>query len=43
MATVKLSINSQSGILDTCGFPKDIYYYYKSWWGTEPVLHLFPH
>jgi beta-galactosidase len=37
------SINSQFGILDMCGFPKDTYYYYKSWWGSEPVLHLFPH
>jgi beta-galactosidase len=38
-----ISISSQSGIVDTCGFPKDVYYYYKSWWGSEPVLHLFPH
>lgn len=38
-----VSINSQSGILDTCGFPKDVYYYYKSWWSVEPVLHLSPH
>jgi beta-galactosidase len=37
------SINSQFGILDMCGFPKDNFYYYKSWWGEEPVLHLFPH
>jgi beta-galactosidase len=37
------SINSQFGIVDMCGFPKDAYYYYKAWWGTEPVLHLFPH
>jgi beta-galactosidase len=37
------SINSQFGIVDTCGFPKDAYYYYKAWWGTEPVLHVFPH
>ncbi len=37
------SINSQFGIVDMCGFPKDNFYYYKSWWGTEPVLHLFPH
>ena len=37
------SINSQFGIVDTCGFPKDTFYYYKSWWGAEPVLHLFPH
>src|SRR5450631_2044958 len=37
------SINSQFGIVDMCGFPKDNYYYYKAWWGREPVLHLFPH
>ena len=37
------SISSHFGILDTCGFPKDIYYYYRSWWQNEPVLHLFPH
>ena len=37
------SINSQFGIVDMCGYPKDTFYYYKSWWGKEPVLHLFPH
>jgi len=37
------SINSQFGIIDMCGFPKDTFYYYKSWWGKDPVLHLFPH
>ena len=37
------SINSQFGIVDMCGFPKDNFYYYKGWWGREPVLHLFPH
>ena len=37
------SINSQFGIVDMCGFPKDTFFYYKSWWGAEPVLHLFPH
>ena len=37
------SINSQFGIVDMCGFPKDNFYYYKTWWGLEPVLHLFPH
>ena len=36
-------ISSHFGILDTCGFPKDIYYYYKSWWQAKPVMHLFPH
>jgi beta-galactosidase len=41
------SVNSQFGIIDMCGFPKDTFYYYKAWWGQgperEPVLHLFPH
>ena len=37
------SISSQFGIVDMCGFPKDNFYYYKAWWGSEPVLHLFPH
>ena len=37
------SVNSQFGIIDMCGFPKDTFYYYKSWWSAEPVLHLFPH
>jgi beta-galactosidase len=37
------SINSQFGIVDMCGFPKDTFFYYKAWWRTEPALHLFPH
>jgi len=37
------AISSQFGVLDTCGFPKDNYYYYRAWWRTEPLLHLFPH
>ncbi len=36
-------INSHFGIMDTCGFPKDNYYYYKSWWSDEVVLHILPH
>ena len=36
-------INSHFGILDTCGFPKDAFYYYQSWWTTNTVLHLLPH
>jgi len=36
-------ISSHFGIMDTCGFPKDNYYYYKAWWTREPVLHLYPH
>lgn len=34
---------SEFGILDYCGFPKDEAYYLKSWWTSEPVLHIFPH
>ena len=37
------NISSQYGIIDTCGFPKDTFYYYQSWWTAQPVLHLFPH
>jgi beta-galactosidase len=37
------SINSQFGIVDMCGFPKDNFYYYKAWWGKDPVVHVFPH
>jgi beta-galactosidase len=37
------NISSQYGIIDTCGFPKDSFYYYQSWWTARPVLHLFPH
>jgi beta-galactosidase len=37
------SINSQFGIVDTCGFPKDNFFYYQAWWRKEPILHLFPH
>jgi beta-galactosidase len=36
-------INSHFGIMDTCGFPKDNFYYYQAWWREKPVLHLFPH
>lgn len=37
------NISSQYGIIDTCGFPKDSFYYYQSWWTSKQVLHLFPH
>jgi beta-galactosidase len=37
------SINSQFGIVDMCGFPKDNFYYYKAWWGKDPMVHVFPH
>jgi len=37
------AVSSQFGIMDMCGFPKDVYFYLKSWWGKEPVLHVAPH
>jgi beta-galactosidase len=37
------NISSQYGIIDTCGFPKDSFFYYQSWWTGKQVLHLFPH
>ena len=36
-------INCHYGFMDICGFPKDSYYFYQSWWTDKPVLHLFPH
>ncbi len=35
--------DSEFGILDYCGFPKDEASYLKAWWTDEPVLHVFPH
>ncbi|MEL4307737.1 beta-galactosidase GalB [Joostella sp. CR20] len=37
------SRSSYFGIVDLAGFPKDVYYMYKSEWTNEPVLHLLPH
>jgi beta-galactosidase len=34
---------SSSGVIDTCGFKKDGFYFYQSQWINKPVLHLFPH
>ena len=35
--------DSEFGILDYCGFPKDEAWYLRAWWTDEPVLHVFPH
>lgn len=35
--------SSYLGIIDLCGFPKDVYYLYQSEWTDQPVLHVFPH
>ncbi|MEM1213248.1 MAG: glycoside hydrolase family 2 TIM barrel-domain containing protein [Planctomycetota bacterium] len=38
------NVGSHFGIMDLCGFPKDAYWYYRSWWSPhEKTLHLLPH
>ncbi|HTR29018.1 MAG TPA: beta-galactosidase GalA [Puia sp.] len=37
------NISSHFGVMDMCGFPKNIYYYYQSWWTDDDVLHISPH
>lgn len=32
-----------SGLLDTCGFTKDLFYFYQSQWTAAPMIHLLPH
>lgn len=36
-------VNSNFGVMDQCGFPKDSYYYYQAVWGDKPVVHVLPH
>lgn len=36
--------SSSAGVLDTCGFEKDGYYFYQSIWKRDvPMVHLLPH
>lgn len=35
--------SSYFGIVDTCGFPKDIYYMYQALWTDKPMMHILPH
>jgi beta-galactosidase len=37
------NISSHFGVMDICGFPKNLYYYYQSWWTDKDVLHISPH
>lgn len=37
------SVSSQFGIMDTCGFAKDSFYYNKACFDTKPMIHLLPH
>ncbi len=37
------SVGSFFGLMDSCGFPKDPYYFYQSIWADEPMMHVYPH
>ncbi len=37
------SVSSQFGIMDTCGFAKDSFYYNKACFDSKPMIHLLPH
>jgi len=37
------SVSSQFGVLDTCGFEKDAFYYHKACFTEKPMVHLLPH
>ncbi|MDD5603133.1 MAG: DUF4982 domain-containing protein, partial [Eubacteriales bacterium] len=37
------SVSSQFGIMDTCGFAKESFYFNKACFTDEPMLHLMPH
>ncbi len=37
------SCSSQFGIMDTCGFPKDSYYFNQAVFTEEPMIYLLPH
>ena len=37
------SVGSHWGLMDSCGFEKDIYYLMKAYYDDSPFVHLFPH
>jgi beta-galactosidase len=37
------AVNAAYGMMDFCGFPKDVYHYWRSRWSDEPAIHVFPH
>lgn len=36
-------VSSNFGVMDTCGFAKDDYYYYQALFLSVPVIHVMPH
>lgn len=37
------SVSSSFGIMDTCGFAKDAFYFHKACFTDKPMIHLLPH
>jgi len=37
------SVGVHLGFLDACGFPKDSFYLYQTFWLPKPMVHLLPH
>lgn len=35
-------VSNNTGLMDSCGFPKDKYYYFESCWSAKPMVHLLP-
>ncbi len=35
-------VSNHTGLLDSCGFPKDKAYYFQSCWSDKPIVHLMP-
>jgi beta-galactosidase len=35
-------VSNHTGLLDSCGFPKDKAYYFQSCWSDQPMVHLMP-
>ena len=36
-------ISCSYGAMDTCGFPKTLYYIFQSYFTREPMMYIFPH
>lgn len=35
-------VSNNTGLLDSCGFPKDKAFYFQSCWSNKPMVHLLP-
>lgn len=35
-------VANNTGLMDSCGFPKDKYYYFESCWSDQPMVHIVP-